>query len=217
MDKTLPEIVREIFDNAEKWLGEIAGLPRSFLWDMGKDSDWLMLIKCHALLETCVNHILTEHFKEPSTAKVFSRLEMSNSKTGEMAFVAACNLLPKGMRTFIQKLSEMRNFAVHDIRNFNFTFDAYRQSLKLEDRKAWGRAIAFTENTNEAKDSAAQSDLKTAVQMGCVRIIMQSYGRAVEAEYDRRVKQGHLQPRESTPKAAPQTHQSKARPPSPQQ
>ncbi len=151
-------------------MAEVGGLPETFLEDMHfEDSDWLILIKCHALLETCVNRMLALHFGIPEASNAFTRLEMSNPKTGKMAFVSACNLLPKNARVFIQKLSEMRNFAVHDIKNLDFTFRSYMDAIDIKDRPAWQRAMVLS--IGKQREIHIEDDPKLVVVVG-VKIIL---------------------------------------------
>ena len=124
-----------------------------------------------------MNHLLVTYFKHPESAKAFSRLEMSNPKTGKLAFVSACNLLPKEMRTFIESLSEMRNFIVHDIKNFGFSFHSHMESKDLKDRKAWLRHISYVFPSNlpfgEREITAivfAELDPRFAVHWGCITV-----------------------------------------------
>lgn len=161
------------------WIENQIGLPASFFNQLAQDNDWLFIIKWHAVLETCVNHLLLAHFKKPEAADAFARLEMSNFKSGKMAFVSACELLPKPMRTFIQRLSEMRNYAVHDVKHFDFTFNEYRdQVVKQDEKPAWRKAIAFAVKKEDGETCVAIADTvpRAAINLGCYFVVSEIFG-----------------------------------------
>jgi hypothetical protein len=66
---------------------------------------------------------------------VFSFLELSNNRTGKLAFISALDLLSKPIRRYIRALSELRNLLVHNVRNVGFEFDSYIASLNKEQRR----------------------------------------------------------------------------------
>jgi len=61
----------------------------------GDKLDWSFVIKLHALLETAVSQLLVHALGGEELVDVFSALEMSNIKTGKLAFVKTLGLLPK--------------------------------------------------------------------------------------------------------------------------
>lgn len=161
------------------WLHTGLGVPEELFDKLKEETDWGFLVKWHAILETAVNHLLATHFKKPEAALAFARLEMSNPKTGKMAFVTACDLLPQQQRIFIQKLSEMRNDAVHDIKNFNFSFADFRhRKIKPDERKTWQKQISFVLPL-EGKEMAGNAILRRRVEIGCARIIVEIFHRHV--------------------------------------
>ena len=197
---------REIIEALEQHMSKFADIPSNFLRNSSKDSDWMSLIKWHALLETCLNQLLSAHFKTPELNRIIARLEMSNTKTGKIAFATACGLLTPDMRAFIQKLSEMRNYAVHDIKNFNFTFSSYAESIDTNDRRAWGRVMAFAEGDTHQRDAAIEKSIRDVVHFGFTWILLQV------CLHDMSFQQGQppvlLQNPKSTPKKPRQNSQS---------
>ena len=126
-----------------EWADRVMGLKPDFFRRLESDDDWAFLIKWQAALETCANHLLTRHFGNEKLAKVFARLDMSNSQCGKVAFIAASDLLPESHRLFIRRFSEMRNHAVHDIKNFGFTFGEYIKNYKKDERPALIKQVGF--------------------------------------------------------------------------
>jgi len=57
--------------------------------------------------------------------EIISQLEMSNNTTGKIALVKALGLLDTEYRSFIHKLSEIRNKFVHDISNVRISLQEY--------------------------------------------------------------------------------------------
>ena len=75
--------------------------------------DWSFVIKVHALIEAAVSHLLAEVAGQPALLDVFTQLELSNGRTGKIAFAKALECLEDYERGSIRKLSELRNQLVH--------------------------------------------------------------------------------------------------------
>jgi hypothetical protein len=101
------------------------GLPNDFYLNLEKDDDWSFVIKLHALLEAAISGLLVEVLGYQELLEVISQLEMSNNTTGKIALVKALGLLDSEYRTFIRKLSEIRNKFVHDVSNVGITLQEY--------------------------------------------------------------------------------------------
>ena len=115
-------------DKLEDSLGRLehdSGLPSGFCLALLQENDWSFVIKLHALLETAVSQLLVHALGGEELVDVFSALEMSNTKTGKLAFVKTLGLLPKAHLEFIRALSELRNQLVHRIRNVNFNMNEH--------------------------------------------------------------------------------------------
>jgi len=125
------------------------GLPTGFTYSLIEQDDWSFIIKSHALLESCVSYLLTGVFKEPDLNDVFSRLDMSDSRSGKLAFAKAVGVLDKESRSFIRKLSEIRNFVVHSIKNVNFEFDTYVNGLDPNQKRSLGMALGYFEPSDD--------------------------------------------------------------------
>jgi hypothetical protein len=57
--------------------------------------------------------------------------------------VKALDVFPKEHRRFISSLSELRNQLVHDLRNVNFTFSEYIQTLNPEQTDKFVQAFSY--------------------------------------------------------------------------
>lgn len=99
------------------------------------DNDWNTIVKLHAMIETALNDVLTRQFQCPELSRVISKLDTtSNPATGKVAFAKALRILRPETAVFIQKMSELRNFCVHDVRNFNFDLNQHLASLSEDKR-----------------------------------------------------------------------------------
>ena len=120
------------------------GLPKGFVARLHEEDDWSFVIKLHALVEAATSHLLSE-VVDSRLDDVFSFLELSNKRTGKLAFIGALDLLSKPIRRYISALSELRNVLVHNVRNVGFEFDSYIASLNKEQRRnfvsSFGRAL----------------------------------------------------------------------------
>jgi hypothetical protein len=102
-----------------------AWMRKQFGWEEGKENmkwkdDWTLIVKLHAMIETALNGALMRELEKPALDSIIAKLDTSNQSTGKIALAKALGILPKASVTFIQKLSELRNLCVHDIRNFEF-------------------------------------------------------------------------------------------------
>jgi hypothetical protein len=105
------------------WMKDTLGLQTTGNF---AEKDWTLVVKAHAMLETALNTVLLAELGRPELEPIIAKLETSNMATGKVAFAKALNMfLSKSSPVFIQQLSELRNFCVHDFRNFNFNIDKY--------------------------------------------------------------------------------------------
>ena len=107
------------WDDLDDSIGRLesdCGLPEGFC-NLMQEDDWSFVIKMHSLLETAVSQLLTNALGRNELAYIFAALEMSNTKTGKIAFASALGLLPKQHLDFIRSLSELRNQLVHRVKN----------------------------------------------------------------------------------------------------
>lgn len=116
--------------------GEDAALSAP-LW---KD-DWTLIIKLHAMIETALNGALLKDFEKPELAGIIAKLDTSNTAIGKAAFAKALGILMPSSVGFLQKLSELRNVCVHDIRNFHFDLVAYLENLSDKKRNELWKPI----------------------------------------------------------------------------
>lgn len=101
-------------------LEEKLGIEHGFFNRLTDEEDWALIIKMHALIESAVSDLLTGAFSQAALKETFCMLELSNKRTGKMAFINALGLLGEAERRYISSLSELRNRLVHDIKNVNF-------------------------------------------------------------------------------------------------
>src|ERR1700731_1022816 len=106
-------------EKLEHWVTKTVGISRQLLASLDHDDDWTFVIKMHGILEAVLNHLLLSRFDNPALADIISKLETNNERTGKIAFINACDLLPENARGFIRLFSQLRNRAVHDVKNFD--------------------------------------------------------------------------------------------------
>lgn len=105
-------------------------LPEGFILNLEQEGDWSFIIKTHALMEGAMSFLLTQYFGgDVHLGRIFDRIELSNKETGEIAFIKALDLLPTEGRTFLSKLSELRNRVVHNVAEVNFNLAGYVRTL----------------------------------------------------------------------------------------
>lgn len=125
-------------DDLEKAIRNIetrTGVRPGFFDELLNEDDWSFIIKAHALLESACAEILTERSDVPELIDIFSRLELSDKKTGKLAFLKAFDLTVERERRFIASLSELRNTLVHNAKNTKFDLLEHVAGLDKNQRK----------------------------------------------------------------------------------
>ena|ERR1051326_2282777 len=163
---TLTPEQREHIDGLVEWMQKTLGINRE---SRLADNDWMFIVKLHAMIETGLNDALVKQFNAPELARVIAKLDTSNTATGKVAFSKALQILHPTSIVFIQKLSELRNFCVHDVRNFGFQLEKYVDGLSEEKRnelvKPVMRVVApqFKESTS----------FREALYIGVMQVMME--------------------------------------------
>lgn len=154
------------------------GLSPGFFSGLQAEDDWSFVIKCHALVETACSFLLTAYFKNPNYEDIFSRIEMSDTKKGKVAFLRAAGIVVPEEAKFITALSELRNKLVHNIRGVAFKFGDHVSALDANQKQSFAKTFgyAYLESDGEEKlvlkDSAPiLSDPKAAIFHG-MRLIL---------------------------------------------
>ena len=119
------------------------GLPDTFLFTLLNEDDWSFLIKAHAFVEAILTRLLTTALGHEALADSIARLDTSGRHTSKCAFAAATGLLSRPAILFIEKLSELRNDVVHDVRNVGFSLPAWYASLDKNQRESFIQRMAY--------------------------------------------------------------------------
>ena len=158
---------QEHLDAVLKWMRETLGMDIK-----GKfaHNDWSLIVGLHAMIETALNATLLAQFGAPELADVIAKLNTSSTSTGKIAFAKELKIIEHDSFVFIQKLSELRNFCVHDFRNFNFDLVKHLASLSETKRSALCNGIfKMVKSEVDVKSLAPQMGLWT----GTVNVMME--------------------------------------------
>ena len=126
----MKEYREDTVEGSVKLLERELGIREGFLQSLKNEDDWSFIIKVHALLEGAISHLLCKALGHDQLSEVFSYIEISNKRSGKIAFVKALSLLEKPDRRFINSLSELRNRVVHDVSNVDFNLKEYGVKVK---------------------------------------------------------------------------------------
>lgn len=164
----------------EQALGVRPGVFRGLL---GEGDDWSFVVRTHALIEAAVSHVLAEVTGQPRLLPVFSRLELSNRTTGKLAFCKALGCFDEEDRRQIQKLSELRNELVHDIRKTEFQFTEWVSQLNSEQLSGFARAFGPGGDLTfgQTQISSAQffrENPRVCIWLACLVLLSLAYQRA---------------------------------------
>ena len=134
-------------------------LPSGFLTALNHEDDWSFIIKSHALIEAALSNHLSKSI-DSKLEPIFDKLELSNSRTGKLAFAEALGVLDSKQRMFIRKLSELRNTIVHNIHYINFDLKSYFMSLDKKQRDSFIEAFTYIKQTPKGEKAWKPSALK---------------------------------------------------------
>lgn len=135
-------------------------LPDGFVNSLMNESDWSLIIKSNALIESASTRMLTLYFGKAELEEVFSVMGMGNLRSGKMAFISALNLLSRKNREFIGCLASLRNKLAHDISNVNFSLVEYFQLLPEDKLQRYLKHLNLRlESMEVAGDVIAGDDL----------------------------------------------------------
>ena len=166
------------FAEAERVLKGM-GLPGTFLVDLHREGDdWSFVVKIHALLEGLSTNLLTTGLNEERLREVFSHLELSDTRSGKVAFMKALGLLEDESRAYISALSELRNLLIHRIENVSFRFGsaANHKISKAVERLLrstefqWKPELEF-EGITVPRDKFVRENPRLSVWFAAVRLI----------------------------------------------
>lgn len=116
------------------------GLPNGFYRSLMHEDDWSFVIKLSALFEASTSSVLTKVL-DPRLEESITRLEQASSKTSRNTLLYRLDVLSLEQYNFLNKLAELRNSIVHQIKNVNFNFESYIESLDKNQRNNFVSAI----------------------------------------------------------------------------
>jgi hypothetical protein len=167
----------EFNKNFAKWLNESVGISSKLLASLDNDDDWTFIIKMHGILEAGLNHLILSRLHEPNMVDVVSHLETNDRRSGKIAFIKAYNLLSDDACLFVRMLSEVRNRAVHDIKNFDLNLRTYLDSLDPQQQKNWKIALTSWSTSPLSQDllNFALMFPRRAIYDSCMMIMTRSF------------------------------------------
>lgn len=134
------------------------GLADGFFVSLAQEDDWSFVVKCHALMESACSYLLTAYFDNPSYADIFSRMEMSDKKTGKLAFLRASGMIVPEEANFIIALSELRNRLVHNIHRAPFRFSDHVSSLDKNQLSSFAKSFGYAYMDSDDNDKLMLKD-----------------------------------------------------------
>ena len=142
------------------------------------DDEWTLVIKLHAMVESALNEVLMARFKVPELEKVIARLETGDPERGKIAFAQKFGWITDRQRTFLRFFSTLRNFLVHDAKNFEFSLKTYPDTLVAGERSKWISLLtdALSENlrfegVSVTRTEFAEKDPRNALCNACLMIM----------------------------------------------
>lgn len=152
------------------------GIKEGFFNKLSEEDDWAFIIKLHALIESAVSELLTSVFENEELKHTFSHLELSNKRTGKIAFIKALDLLDENDRRYIVSLSEVRNDLVHNISNVNYDLlDTVNKMNKSEFKTFYKRFNTLSTEPDENVEKLFRQDPVQAIWFGGMSVLGSIY------------------------------------------
>jgi hypothetical protein len=124
---------------------------QEFLLSLLKDNDWSMIIKGHALIETLATDLIIAATEEDKLKSVMERLPLSDEQFGKLKIAKDYELLSPEQRSFVRRLSALRNNLVHKYENLDFDLKTYVASFDEGQRKSWQNYITWYATDDDTK------------------------------------------------------------------
>ncbi len=182
-------------DSANKTLSIInalendLGISNQFFCKLIHEDDWSFIIKLHSLFEAAVTQLLTKELRRDELENIISDLELSNKKSGKLAFARTLNLLKTEESRYINSLSELRNQLVHKITNINFNLEQYVNSLNKQQLQSFEKAFAYSakeeidlNNRKIPRHQFIKENPKITIWMGAMTCLETIYQAKTSAE-----------------------------------
>ncbi len=111
-----------------------AGLTNQFFDQLERDSDWALVIKCHAMLETAVKIQIKDEFYRTNHKRVDKYVDNLPlcGRTGALELAKSLNLVDDSSYRFIEALSSVRNRFVHRVSNFDSSIESISEKRDLK-------------------------------------------------------------------------------------
>lgn len=134
-----PNNRKELEKDIRKLEAEI-GVPEKFSYDVfNRGDDWSFVITLHSFLEAALTQLIIKTLKMKELEEIISRLDMID----KVAYTKSLSILSKGTRRYLRKLSEIRNFYVHNIKSISINLRQYLKSSDSNQLKGFIKAIRF--------------------------------------------------------------------------
>lgn len=204
-----PRELKAYFSDLFAWMREKVGVDMN---EVLKDDDWMLVVKLHAMIESALNIALVLELREPRLETVIGKLPTSDGSTGKVAFANALEMLEKPSVDFLRYLSTLRNFCVHNIRNFKFDLvrhlAEHEKAHELRGAMIKGMEFGVPRKDKKAIAALVDSDPRLALFGASFGIMMQLHvhnekcrGRDLTEEGYRlkAARLDEIEPRRSTP------------------
>jgi len=132
---------RELDEDMIKEVQDRLELDPNFFVSLEKEDDWSFLVLAHAFFEKLTTEVLKAYLEKPGLFKFLPNLQMGGN-TGKIELITSLleaqpredeKKFPVPEKKFLIKLGELRNQLVHDVTNYNFSFQAH-VNLDAKDR-----------------------------------------------------------------------------------
>lgn len=136
-----------------------------FLSHLLEEDDWSFVIKLHALIEAATTLAIVKHVNEPSIRSTIERLPLSDEQIGKLKIAKDLSIYSRPQRSFIKRLSALRNDLVHNIERINFNFLEHLGAMDKNQLSSWIDAVVWFEEQETRSASPWIEIAKTKPQL----------------------------------------------------
>lgn len=164
-----------LFADLEK-LETAIGLPPKFIEALTEEDDWSFVIKSHAIIEAAIGQMLALQF-DPRLSDIVHRMPLSGDRFSKISVIKKLELLDSPSIAVIQRIGQIRNRLVHDVKHLSFNIESYFRSLDVKDRKQFAsqlsRMAAETDNSefNDFLDEALAEYPKELLSLAILYVL----------------------------------------------
>jgi len=138
------------------------GVPDGFIGALPREADWSFTIKTQALIEAAITQLVLAALGRKELGPAIEAANLLG-RSGKLAMAQALGLLDTELGQFAERLGQLRNRLVHDVRKASFSYSEHLASLSKGERDTLLRALLFKVDKDLPADSPFLKSVSFAI------------------------------------------------------